>query len=242
VKLIAKAGNRLGKKKKLAAEMQAQLGKDGCDEDEVIENGNQESENNDPNVVDDGGGGGKEIGGDGKDNDGDGPIDEGSESQGNANIKIKVYDSGSAKDDVFALSVSGYGALGVTPKGGLRTYPLSLSPGTYTATVTVISAPDDVGTFTIAVIEGGKVIASKSGSPPQGTVVNVSFTVGGQPDPGVFQSLLVNEFEMEIIFTEEGNTRPKGNLKKGFKSKNDPFDDDPFNDNQRGNSFIKKRK
>ena len=184
------------------AKMKAELAALGCDEQEVEEGGNEVAENtNDPNVI--GGGGAVEICGNGLDDDGDGLIDEGCESQGNFNILIIVYDSGNLKDDVFALSVSGQGNLGNTPKGGARSYPLSLSPGSYTATVTVISAPDNVGTFTIAVKEGDKIIASQSGGPAAGTVINVPFTVGATV-PTPMEMFEASFFDYETIFFDEG--------------------------------------
>ncbi|MBN1351282.1 Ig-like domain-containing protein, partial [candidate division KSB1 bacterium] len=92
------------------AEMRALLANYGCDEEEVTERGEEVADNtNDPNVIDDGGAGGEEICGDGKDNDGDGLIDEDCETRGNYNVTFYLYDSGSAKDDVFSLSVSGFG-------------------------------------------------------------------------------------------------------------------------------------
>jgi hypothetical protein len=42
----------------------------------------------------------------------------------------------------------------------------------------VLSAPDDIGTFTIAIQQGETLIASQSGMPGQGTRIPVSFTVG----------------------------------------------------------------
>ncbi len=40
-----------------------------------------------------------------------------------------LYDSGSAKDDTFSLTVSKFGNLGETPNGGQRSYGLNLPPG-----------------------------------------------------------------------------------------------------------------
>jgi hypothetical protein len=51
--------------------------------------------------------------------------------------------------------------------------------GIYTATVTIVVAPDNVGTFTLVVLENGKQIASASGGPPTGSSVALNFTVSG---------------------------------------------------------------
>jgi hypothetical protein len=197
-------------------EMRAQLNRFGCDEKEVTERGDELAENTgDPNVIDDGGSGGKEICGDGIDNDGDGLQDEDCTGQGGFNVTIYLFDSGSAKDDVFGLSVTGQGNLGNTPAGGARTYPLSLAPGTYTATVTVISAPDNIGTFTVTVSEGDKVIASQTGGPSQGTQVQVPFTVG-QAGTGSGASFAFPLMDFINEIPEEGIPKRAGEENSGF--------------------------
>ena len=161
--------------------MENQLQTFGCDEQQVEDQGDTIAEHSNPEILQAGGAGASETCGDGIDNDGDGLIDEGCEGIGNFNVIIVLYDSGNAADDIFGLSVSGQGNLGTTPEGGSRTYPLRLSPGSYMATVTVISAPDNTGTYTIRILEGDRDIAGSSGGPPQGAVITVPFTIGGNP-------------------------------------------------------------
>jgi hypothetical protein len=67
--------------------------------------------------------------------------------------------------------------LGLTPAGGLRTYGLNLPPGTYRAEVLVVVAPDDVGTFTINILQNGISIGSLTGEPGEGSVSTVVFEV-----------------------------------------------------------------
>lgn len=161
------------------AQMQGRLGEFGCDENEVIRLGQTiVPPGLDGDFLQDGGAM-VEIPGDAVDNDADGLQDESLEGLSGYNLTAVLYDSGSAKDDSFNLAVSGYGNLGTTPRGGLRTYGLNLPPGTYTASVTVISAPDNYGTFTLVILENGTKIAAASGSPAEGASVNLSFTVTG---------------------------------------------------------------
>ncbi|MDH3252265.1 MAG: hypothetical protein OEM41_05690, partial [Ignavibacteria bacterium] len=208
---VGQLGGPFGQIKEGIAEMESQLLTFGCDEQEVSEQGDRIAEQtDDPEVIQAGGAGGQEICGDGIDNDGDGLIDEGCEAEGNFNVIIVLFDSGQLADDIFGLSVSGQGNLGTTPEGGARTYPLSLSPGSYVATITVISAPDDVGTFTIRVLEGDREIAGQIGSPPQGSQINVPFTVGQNPgQTSTIMSLPLLNFEREIEQPE-----PQGRLQK----------------------------
>ncbi|MFC2170230.1 hypothetical protein ACFLRM_06690, partial [Acidobacteriota bacterium] len=161
------------------ASMQGRLREFGCDENEVRQNGmNVVPADQDPDFLQDGGSM-TEIPGDAVDNDADGLQDENVDALVGYNITFVLYDSGSAKDDIFNLAVSRYGSLGTTPKGGLRSYGLNLPPGNYTAQVTVVGAPDDIGTFTLVILESGIQIASTSGSPPEGSVVTLNFTVTG---------------------------------------------------------------
>lgn len=190
------------------ATMENQLQTFGCDEQEVEDQGDTIAEQSDPEVLQAGGAGATETCGDGIDNDGDGLIDEDCEGTGNFNVIIVLYDSGSAADDIFGLSVSGQGNLGTTPEGGSRTYPLRLSPGSYVATVTVISAPDNTGTYTIRILEGDQEIAGDTGGPPQGTVVNVPFTVSGEAEASAeTESILprMMNFLRQIEQSEGGN-------------------------------------
>jgi hypothetical protein len=162
--------------------MQTRFNENGCDEDEIKQIAlSINPENMDPDLIQDGGAM-QEIPGDGVDNDADGQQDESWQTLDGYNIAIALYDSGSIKDDIFNLTVSGYGNLGTTPAGGLRTYGLNLPPGTYSATITAIYAPDNIGTFTITVTENGRPLASLSGSPAQGGSAVLTFTVSGQKD------------------------------------------------------------
>ncbi|WP_234567455.1 hypothetical protein [Rhodohalobacter sp. 614A] len=188
--------------------MENQLQTFGCDEQEVADQGDTIAERDDPEITQAGGTGATETCGDGIDNDGDGLIDEGCESAGNFNVIIVLYDSGSAADDIFGLSVSGQGNLGTTPEGGSRTYPLRLSPGSYIATVTVISAPDDTGTYTIRILEGDQQVGGRTGGPEQGSVIDVPFTIGGNTEASAeTESILprMMNFMRQIDQGEGGN-------------------------------------
>lgn len=182
IKALAEAGSRNGKVQAALGAMQASLTDFGCDEDEFAELADKfTEEGQDPDALQDGAGMG-EISGDGVDNDSDGLQEEDWSEVAGKNITIVVYDSGNAKDDVFSLSVSQYGSLGMTPAGGLRTYGLDLSAGTYTAVVTVVVAPDNCGTVTAFVVENGVQIAtlsSGSGCQPVGGSMTMTFTVSG---------------------------------------------------------------
>ncbi len=180
-------------------QMQTELQRYGCDAQEVEELGNTIAGNTkDPNLTGDDGR--REICGDGLDNDGDGLYDEDCDQQGNFNVAIILYDSGEAKDDVFGLSVSSQGALGNTPAGGARTYSLRLPPGAYVATVTVIVAPDDAGTFTIKIMDGETVLVNLSDKPVQGAIVSIPFTVSGKGGTSTFAPV---EQDYETVFFNE---------------------------------------
>ena len=160
------------------AVMTDRLSEFGCNTDDVAQNGESVAPGqSDPTFVGKGGSS-TEIAGDGKDNDGDGLQDEiPVAGLPGYNITIALYDSGDAKDDVFNLSVEGLGSLGLTPAGGLRTYGLNLPPGTYSADVLVVVAPDDFGTFTINILQDGISIGSLTGRPGEGSVSTVVFEV-----------------------------------------------------------------
>jgi hypothetical protein len=161
------------------AQMQGRLGEFGCDENEVVRLGQSVvAPGQDGDFLQDGGAM-VEVPGDAVDNDADGLQDESLEGLAGYNLTAVLYDSGPAKDDSFNLSVGGYGNLGTTPRGGLRSYGLNLPRGSYTATVTVISAPDNYGTFTLVILENGKRIAATSGNPAEGASVSLNFTVTG---------------------------------------------------------------
>ncbi|MFC1785369.1 hypothetical protein ACFL0J_07070, partial [Candidatus Neomarinimicrobiota bacterium] len=167
----------LGSFKDKLSQMESRLNENGCDEDEVKEEGEKiVPPEGDPGFIQEGGTS-TEMPGDGDDNDGDGQQDEEVEGLSGYNITLVLYDSGSAADDIFNLSVGGYGSLGQTPAGGLRSYGLNLLPGSYTAVVTVVLAPDDVGTYTLTVLYDGESIGSITGAPPQGSSGTLTFTV-----------------------------------------------------------------
>ncbi|MFC1786405.1 hypothetical protein ACFLZA_03535, partial [Candidatus Neomarinimicrobiota bacterium] len=167
----------LGSFKDKLSQMESRLHENGCDEDEVKEEGEKiVPPEGDPGFIQEGGIS-TEMPGDGDDNDGDGQQDEEVEGLSGYNITLVLYDSGSAADDIFNLSVGGYGSLGQTPAGGLRSYGLNLLPGSYTAVVTVVLAPDDVGTYTLTVLYDGESIGSITGAPQQGSSGTLTFTV-----------------------------------------------------------------
>jgi len=182
---ISQLGPIRGEMQDGLAMMEEQLQQQSCDTQEVEDQGDTIAERNDPEVIQAGGTGATEICGDGIDNDGNGLIDDGCAGASNFNVTISLYDSGNLADDVFGLSVSGKGNLGNTPEGGLRVYPLRLSPGSYVASITVIKAPDNRGTYTVSIMEGSQVLNSSTGSPSQGAVIDVPFSVGGNSDAAV---------------------------------------------------------
>ena len=173
--------NELGKFNALKARVDGlteALIENGCDPEQVNQNGQLvQPPGSDPDFVDVGGTA-TEVAGDGKDNDGDGQQDE-IPVQGlpGYNVTIIVYDSGNAKDDIFGLTVNGQGFLGNNPKGGLRSYGLNLPPGNYSGTLSVVLAADQEGTYTITVVHKNQSIYFDSGSPPEGASVPFSFTV-----------------------------------------------------------------
>jgi hypothetical protein len=151
--------NRTGSLGDLVSACNEQIRAFGCDQNELETIGNTIAENGiDPDDLANAKG---EICGDGVDNNGNGLIDEGCNNNGS--VVITVWDSGSLADDSFSLSVTGYGNLGSTPAGGRRTYSINLPPGTYTATLTCILAPDNAGTYTIS-FSGGASGSGGSGS------------------------------------------------------------------------------
>jgi RHS repeat-associated protein len=162
------------KMKRRLADMRREFARENCDEKEKEEESVERSEGpKDPRVTLAGAEG--EICGDGKDNDGDGFIDE--DCGVNANIRVFLYDSGPAKDDIFELLFRG-GSLGATATGRGRSFSLSLSPGDYEVVVRVIDDGGNIGTFTCTVFENERVIASQAGEPTAGGTVAVPFRVG----------------------------------------------------------------
>jgi len=176
---IENASNQISLVSADMGDLANRIDEEGCDEDDLDELGQQVATDPDadPELTSDGGTG-AEIQGDGKDNDGEGQQDEIPVSWiPGYNVTIVVYDSGSAKDDVFSLTVTDVGYQGLTPEGGLKSYPLNLPAKSYTATVTVVSAPDNVGTFTINILHNGVSIGSMTGDPGQGSSQVLNFTI-----------------------------------------------------------------
>lgn len=161
--------------------MRRRLNEAGCDENEVAQLGQRipPPPGLDPDFLQRGGTM-QEIPGDAVDNDADGFQDESLEGLAGYNVTFVLYDSGSAKDDSFNLAISKFGSLGNTPAGGQRTYGLNMPAGPYVATVTVVSAPDNVGTFTLSIFEKGTKIATLTGGPTQGSSAQLSFVVTGK--------------------------------------------------------------
>ena len=176
------------------AAMRAQLTQDyGCDEDEVTREGEEVAEPGaDPDDIDAGAAGndpyGVEICGDGVDNDGDNEIDECDAGCCEGRAVVIVSDCGSAADDVFLVQLD-TGASGVTPVGASTTFSDDLSPGPHTVTLTVLSAPDNAGTYCLQVIVDGVTLLDTSGSPAEGTIVTESFVV---PEPGAAMIMRAN--------------------------------------------------
>ncbi|MBD3179780.1 MAG: hypothetical protein GF417_09325 [Candidatus Latescibacteria bacterium] len=185
ISVIADMGYQRSQARSRLASMKGRLNEYGCDEEEVERNGERYTQDElDPDLLQDGGSM-IEVPGDGVDNDANGLQDENIDALSGYNITCVLYDSGNLKDDVFDLSVSGFGRLGSTPAGGLRKFGLNIAPGTYTATVTIVSAPDNVGTFTLLILENGSTVGSLvcgglGDSCPQGASMSVSFTVTGE--------------------------------------------------------------
>jgi len=179
---IADMGYQRSSAESRLASMRGRLNEYGCDEDEIERNGERYTQDDmDPDLLQDGGTM-TEVPGDGVDNDSNGLQDENVDALSGYNITCVLYDSGNLKDDVFDLSISGYGRLGSTPAGGLRKFGLNITPGSYTATVTVVSAPDNVGTFTLLILENGITVGSLvcTDSCPEGSSLSVTFTVTGE--------------------------------------------------------------
>jgi hypothetical protein len=161
--------------------MRRRLNEAGCDENELLQLGQRipPPPGLDPDFLQRGGIM-IEIPGDAVDNDADGFQDESLEGLAGYNVTFVLYDSGSVKDDSFSLTISKFGNLGTTPVGGQRSYGLNIPPGSYVATVTVVLAPDNVGTFTLSIFENGTKIASLSGGPSVGRTAMLPFVVKGK--------------------------------------------------------------
>lgn len=93
---------------------------------------------------------------------------------------VTVSDSGSLADDAFGVAIDGY-FIGQTSIGASNTLAISnLKVGQHTLTLTVLIAPDNVGTYTVQLNDGLKFAdgsTSKRGSAPQGATLNWQFVV-----------------------------------------------------------------
>ena len=149
----------------------------GADEENIDEDGQSNTDDDSPSDFTKGGGTNEEIPGDSYDQDGDGEQDEGFVAVAGKNVAIHVFDSGNAKDDAFMVSVPGQIGGGTTDPGGGHYFYFRLAPGDYTAIVTVILAPDNVGTYTARIIHNGIVLKESSGSPKEGVGVTIQFHI-----------------------------------------------------------------
>lgn len=97
-----------------------------------------------------------------------------------ASGSITVRDSGNLADDAFSVSVDGF-VIGQTSVGGTNTLAISnLKPGNHVLSLTVIIAPDNVGTYTVTLNDGlvfSDGTTSKTGWAPQGATLTWSFVV-----------------------------------------------------------------
>ena len=175
--LVAKftdIGPKLGVVDRSLAAMQGKITELACDEQEIVKNGQLVTAQGDidPDLLQQGGAM-TEVQGDSVDNTGEGLQDE---RNFNTGLLIMVWDSGSAKDDIFSVSMSGYGPLGTTPKGGRQVFaPERIQPGkSYTVSLTTVVTEVGAGTWSIIVSYKGTVLVpAKSGS----NSGSVSFTI-----------------------------------------------------------------
>jgi hypothetical protein len=171
---VSAMGPRFGDVERTLAAMQGRLGELACDEQEVERNGQQVTAQGDidPNLLQQGGAM-VEVQGDSVDNTGEGLQDE---RNFQSALLIMVWDSGSAKDDIFAVSMSGVGSLGTTPKGGRQIFaPERVQPGmSYTVSITTLKTEVGAGTWSIMVSYKGKVLVGATAGNDSGSV---SFTI-----------------------------------------------------------------
>lgn len=164
------------------SEMRARLSEKGCDENEVEQRGEAAAPpDQDPEAMQDGSQM-REIPGDAVDNDGDSFQDENLVALAGMSVTFILWDHGPSKDDIFSVKIEGSSRiLGTTSKGGRVVRGLVLKPGRYTAIVKIESAPDNIGTFTLVILDKfNKVLRAVSGGPPEGTIIPVEFEVIAQ--------------------------------------------------------------
>lgn len=171
---VSAMGPRFGDVERTLAAMQGRLGELACDEQEIARNGQQVTAQGDidPNLLQQGGAM-VEVQGDSMDNTGEGLQDERNYQTA---LLIMVWDSGSAKDDVFSVSMSGLGHLGSTPKGGRQVFaPERVQPGmSYTVSITTLKTEVGAGTWSIMVSYKGRVLVPATAGNDSGSV---SFTI-----------------------------------------------------------------
>ncbi len=166
-------GPKIGTLNRTLAAMKSKLAEFSCDEDKVSERGEEVTAQGeiDSEFLQDGGSMGEVIG-DVVDQTGEGTQDEGS-YQGL--VVIRVWDCGSAKDDIFLVSLSGY-PLGRTPKGARKLFAKELKPGkSYTVTITTEETEVGAGTWAVKISYNGQ---NLGGTPVSGNDTGaVPFTV-----------------------------------------------------------------
>ncbi len=151
------------------AAMQAKLGELSCDENEINNNGQQVTAQGsiDPNLLQQGGGM-IEIQNDSVDNTGESLQDE---HNYGSSLLIMVWDSGSAKDDIFSVNLSGFGNLGATPKGSRQVFSKDrIGPGTYTVSITTLETEVGAGTWSVIVSYKGKTLVPATSGSNSGSV------------------------------------------------------------------------
>ncbi len=156
-------GPKIGSCERTLASMKGKLDEYSCDEDQIEENGEQVTAQGDmdPEVLQDGGAMGEVIG-DGVDQTGEGFQDEGGQYEGQ--VVILVWDCGSAKDDIFSVSLTGYGTLGTTPRGARKIFGKRLIPGnSYTVSILTLDTIEGAGTWAISISYQGENIGGGSG-------------------------------------------------------------------------------
>lgn len=93
---------------------------------------------------------------------------------------VTVSDSGSLADDAFGVAIDGF-TIGQSAIGASNTLAISnLKVGQHTLTLTVVVAPDNVGTYTVRLNDGLKFTDGstfKSGSAPAGATLSWGFIV-----------------------------------------------------------------